>query len=173
MTKKLTISYPTVKECFNKCPNCGSENIEWGDKEWMCNTATQGAVCEDCGCYFQECYEYYGTEFEVGAVKRIPCPYPLNNFYSYMDEVPNGVRVSLPEDCEKCEDSKECNMKHCLIGHPVKPNPVDNLLYASMEVIESFDNYGEVLQTDIDGGYGPESDIEKLRDAIKKYKDSL
>jgi hypothetical protein len=45
--------------------------------------------------------------------KRIPCPAPLNEFYSYMDQVPNDVRVSTPDDCEKC--NKDCDVKHCLI----------------------------------------------------------
>ena len=39
---------------------------------------------------------------------------------------------------------------------------------AAWGIVDSFDNYGEVLQTDIDGNYGPTSDIEILREVLKR-----
>jgi hypothetical protein len=47
------------------------------------------------------------------AKKRIPCIYPMNEFYNFEDEVPKNARVSTPEDCEKCDN--ECDLKHCLM----------------------------------------------------------
>jgi len=49
------------------------------------------------------------------AKKRIPCTYPMNDFYNFEDEVPKGSRVSTIEDCESCE-CKDCDLRHCLIG---------------------------------------------------------
>ena len=46
--------------------------------------------------------------------KRIPCKYPMSNFYNFEDEVPEGTRVSTPEECETC-DEKDCSLKFCLI----------------------------------------------------------
>jgi len=55
--------------------------------------------------------------------KRVRCPYPMSEFYTYEDEVPKGTRVSFPEDCDgcdgltdgdgnnSCEDSKHCLME--------------------------------------------------------------
>lgn len=43
-----------------------------------------------------------------------PCPYPLSEFYNYMEEVPKGTRVCTEKDCEEC-DEKDCNVRYCLI----------------------------------------------------------
>ena len=42
------------------------------------------------------------------------------------------------------------------------------LLEAATQILDDFDNYGEVLQTDPAGEYGRKSTIEKLRQAIAK-----
>jgi hypothetical protein len=52
------------KKCENTCPNCGSENIEWDDKEWNDSGCQQDAFCNDCECSFTECYEYSKTIWE-------------------------------------------------------------------------------------------------------------
>lgn len=56
------------------------------------------------------------------AKKRKECPYPMSMFYTYMDEVPAGTRVSTTEDCEGCDGltdgdgNNSCEeMRHCLI----------------------------------------------------------
>ena len=43
------------------------------------------------------------------------CSYPMSEFYIYEDEVPEGTRLSTPDDCETCDfvicgchDSKFC-----------------------------------------------------------------
>ena len=41
--------------------------------------------------------------------------YPLNLFFNYVEDIPDGVRISTPEDCEKCI-VKQCDVTHCLIG---------------------------------------------------------
>ena len=45
--------------------------------------------------------------------KRIPCKYPMSNFYNFEDEIPKGTRVSTPEECEKCQEC--CDEPYCLI----------------------------------------------------------
>jgi len=45
--------------------------------------------------------------------KRKQCSYPMSEFYIYEDEVPAGMRISTPEECESCDE--ECDVKHCLI----------------------------------------------------------
>jgi hypothetical protein len=51
---------------------------------------------------------------EISKPKRIPCTYPMNEFYNFYDEVPIGSRVSTPEDCEACDET-DCDLRHCLI----------------------------------------------------------
>ena len=45
----------------------------------------------------------------------------------------------------------------------------DMILTAARELLEHFDNYGEVLQTDEEGKYGPTTAIEKLRQAVNSF----
>jgi hypothetical protein len=45
----------------------------------------------------------------------------------------------------------------------------DMLLTAAKEILEDFDTYGEVLQTDEEGKYGPTTAIEKLRQAVNSF----
>lgn len=116
--KKQEISKEEIsKKCYNHCPNCGAciRDIDWGPTEGDMELF-QTATCKKCGCDFTELHTYNTTIFTVGHVKRIPCPAPMNQFYNYMDEVPDGTRVSTPEDCEKCEDKNCFPVKHCLIG---------------------------------------------------------
>ncbi len=42
---------------------------------------------------------------------------------------------------------------------------------AAWNLVDSFDRYGEVLQTDTDGEYGPNSDIELLRKAVRDFRE--
>ena len=57
------------------------------------------------------------------AKKRIPCKYPMSDFYNFEDEVLKGERVSTADDCEDC-DSDDCeNTKHCLIQEITTPHP--------------------------------------------------
>jgi hypothetical protein len=46
----------------------------------------------------------------------------------------------------------------------------DMLLTAVDEILEDFDIYGEVLQTDEEGEYGPKTAIEKLRQAVVFFR---
>jgi predicted Zn-ribbon and HTH transcriptional regulator len=51
------------KKCLSKCPKCGSDHIDWGDFSADSNP-TQEATCLDCGCEFQEVYQYMMTVWE-------------------------------------------------------------------------------------------------------------
>lgn len=55
------------------------------------------------------------------AEKRVKCAYPMSKFYIYKDEVPKGLRVSTPKDCEGCDEC--CEQSHCLI----KEDKIKNL----------------------------------------------
>jgi len=115
---------PTSKKCPSHCPNCdaGDDDIEWG--LFVFDEASyQPATCNKCGCEFKEYYQYSDTEFDVGAVPRIPCKTPLNQFYNFIDEVPDG-RVSTSEDCTKC-DEEQCDLKHCFIIDGVPHYPME------------------------------------------------
>jgi hypothetical protein len=46
----------------------------------------------------------------------------------------------------------------------------DMILTAANEILEDFDTYGEVLQTDEEGEYGPTTAIEKLRQAVNFFR---
>ena len=109
----------------------------------------------------------------MNSKNRKRCTYPMSEFYNYEDEIPEGVRVSDPDsDCSCCTD-EDCDERHCLIGPESEPDAATTLLYYAQRIVEDFDNYGEVLQNDDDGEYGPTSGIERLRAAIKSYKTSL
>ena len=59
--------------------------------------------------------EYLASEEEHKNRNRVRCSYPMSEFYTFKDEVPTNVRVSTPEDCEKCEGMNGCeDSKHCL-----------------------------------------------------------
>lgn len=44
----------------------------------------------------------------------------------------------------------------------------EDLLDAAQEIVSDFDNYGEVLQTGFDGGYGEDTAIKRLSIAIQQ-----
>jgi len=163
------------KKCENHCPNCGAgmDDIRWG-KLTSDKFPTQPGVCKLCGCDFDEVHGYQTTTFTVGEVPRLPCPFPVDRFYTYMDEIPKGDRVSTTEDCEKC-DEENCDLSHCLISgpHEDKFPPTNPLLAAAMEIVNDFDTYGEVIQTGKGGEYGSDSAIEILREAVKNYRAGL
>lgn len=104
------------KKCGTNCPNCmtsDEDNVTFG--KIVCEDIIyQPAKCLICGCEFKMYFEYSNTEFDLEQCKRVPCPYPLSEFFSTMDEIPSGYRVSDIEDCKNCDD-EECGTKHCLI----------------------------------------------------------
>jgi len=100
--------------------------------------------------------------------KRVRCTYPMSDFYTYMDEVPKGTKISTPEDCEKCEE-EDCDMKYCLF-QDMEYDPVLAMMVAAMEIVSDFDEFGEVIQMDNNDEYGPKSSIERLRLAVKNYR---
>ena len=51
-----------MKQCESLCPKCGSDNINWGEREEDGNQFWQNAVCQECGCEFAEIYLYAGTD---------------------------------------------------------------------------------------------------------------
>jgi hypothetical protein len=57
------------------------------------------------------------TNTESGIIimfeERKECTYPMSNFYTFEDEVPDGSRVSTTKDCEVCKE--KCENRHCLI----------------------------------------------------------
>ena len=56
----------------------------------------------------------FATDCFNKSLVRIPCSYPMNEFYNFEDEVPAESKVSTPEDCEACME-ENCDNKHCLI----------------------------------------------------------
>lgn len=50
----------------------------------------------------------------------------------------------------------------------MKQTKVEKLQDAAVEVIDDFDTYGEVLQTDGNDDYSPNTAIERLRTALKE-----
>lgn len=68
---------------------------------------------------------------------RVPCPYPMSMFHNFMDEVPDTVRTSTPEDCNKCKDG--CSERHCLIQEVIMNAQLENLLtYISNPLYDVF-----------------------------------
>jgi len=43
------------------------------------------------------------TESGVKIMTRQKCKYPMSEFYIFEDEVPDGYRISTPDDCIGCE----------------------------------------------------------------------
>ena len=60
-----------------------------------------------------------------------------------------------------------------LVHHRPNLGLAENMFWAAIEVIEDYDNFGEVLQMDEDCEYGKESAIEKLKTETYKYRDNL
>jgi hypothetical protein len=59
------------------------------------------------------------AQIEAGSHNLTPCTYPMNQFYNYMEEVPDGTRVSEMDDCLSCEE-KDCEERYCLIVDPIQ-----------------------------------------------------
>jgi len=141
MAKEITQD-PVSKKCGTQCPNCGADedNVEWG--EFICDKDVgvlyQGGFCIKCGCHFKMYFDYTDTEFYMEQCDRVPCPYPMSRFYNTMDEVPGHIRLSTPEDCEKCSKDPnvgQCENSHCLISN-VKPDYARDLYFAAEKVIQ-------------------------------------
>ena len=71
------------------------------------------------------------------AKERKRCSYPMSKFYIYEDEVPDGERVSTPEDCEKCDDDCCQDEKYCLISESEKPDYAGALYLAAKKLIKA------------------------------------
>jgi hypothetical protein len=52
------------KKCYNHCPKCNATDpdIEWDEKNWHDESASQNATCLKCGHEFSEVYVYAFTE---------------------------------------------------------------------------------------------------------------
>ncbi len=131
---------PISKKCSTDCPNCGvdEDDVEFGGV--VCDTDI-GVIyipcsCKKCGCEFKMYFGYTDTEFYMEQCEKVPCPYPMSDFFNYMDEVLTGERVSTPEDCKKC-DEVNCINKHCLISESEKPDYARDLYLAAKKVIEN------------------------------------
>ena len=53
-TKKQKEKYLKARKW--KCPKCHSDNISGGEIEFVDKKVTQEAVCNDCGCAWQDIY---------------------------------------------------------------------------------------------------------------------
>jgi hypothetical protein len=53
-----------VKVCFNHCPKCYSDNIDWGEKDYGDDEMWQSATCNKCGTEFREVYQYAFSEIK-------------------------------------------------------------------------------------------------------------
>lgn len=71
MTTKKEIYDMMNKPCSDEndknmpgnCPNCGSENVDFGDVEFTSNeTCYQDCDCNECGCSWNEVYTFTGKE---------------------------------------------------------------------------------------------------------------
>ena len=63
------MDYNTEKKCQNKCPKCGSEDIEWEKlKDDICPYID--GICCVCRCNFQEVYEYSITVYNDDKEKQ-------------------------------------------------------------------------------------------------------
>ena len=56
------MSYNDEKKCIDKCPKCGSDDIEWEKMEFDNSPYIEGICCV-CRCNFQEVYEYSVTVY--------------------------------------------------------------------------------------------------------------
>lgn len=57
------------------------------------------------------------ANIEHNRATKTLCSYPWSEFYLYMEDIPDGTRLSTIKDCETCED-KDCDCKYCLIEDP-------------------------------------------------------
>ena len=64
MTKK-----PKFQEA-GKCPNCGSENLDYGDYELEGETISYEFTCDDCGTYSKEYFNLTYCETIIEGQER-------------------------------------------------------------------------------------------------------
>ncbi len=63
MDDKKRVTITKAKVCEDYCPKCGSEDIDWGQKE-IGDILSQSATCNTCGCKFIEYYAYSETNWQ-------------------------------------------------------------------------------------------------------------
>jgi hypothetical protein len=75
-------------------------------------------------------------------------------------------------ECKECGCEFDELYKYCTTTFlKNKITPAEQLAKAAKEIVDDFDEYGKVLQADIRSEYTPETSIEILRMAIKKYEE--
>ncbi len=113
-----------------------------------CLLSNQGTATHETGL----CYSCYPNKKNQKYAREMA---------SKCDDIdPNGEFIDCTEN-----DAIGCCVCIAEVDNIVRERTRE-LINAAWSIIDSFDNFGEVLQTDIDGDYGPKSDIEKLRKAV-------
>jgi len=75
LADKVSNNYPDFKKilnlfkdkrCEDNCPKCGAgtNDIDWGIKDYSDSIIFQNATCQKCGCHFTEEYEYARTSVD-------------------------------------------------------------------------------------------------------------
>ena len=64
------MKYNTEKKCQNKCPKCGSDDIEWENFQDADDCPHIKGFCYDCRFNFQEIYEYSVTVYNDDKEKQ-------------------------------------------------------------------------------------------------------
>jgi hypothetical protein len=102
--------------------------------------------------------EWLDTQaYQEAECKKCGCVF--KEYYTYSD---TEFERNYPEtDLEKSIITK------------IPGSLIMELLGDAEEIVNDFDQIGEVLQTDGDDGYGPNSPIEQLRTTLKKCKEKL
>lgn len=49
------------------------------------------------------------AKIESDDATKTRCSYPWSEFYTYMEDIPEGTRVSTPEDCKECTCPGDCD----------------------------------------------------------------
>jgi len=69
MSKQLTAREFVIDS--NRCPKCGSENVDWGSINVECQSTYQEAYCQDCEIGFNTVSRLVGYMVDGGEVETI------------------------------------------------------------------------------------------------------
>jgi hypothetical protein len=90
---------------------------------WIVGVPLSWLLVALLGVMLHKFFIFLGNIMSIKEEKRVPCSFPMNKFYNFEDEIPEGVRLNTPEECEKCKDGDDaeiwrelCGGEHCLVS---------------------------------------------------------
>ena len=174
-------------DSYSHCPNCGvgSEFIDWHNLEADTEPYYK-ATCKACGCYFHEVFEYKCTFWDEPVSHDKMTDEEVESLLNHKEsgdseewpefevikdsvtEFMADLPIEVYEHLLKATQQNQAELIEYLLAFPGKKEKSNTeLVDVATEIVNDFDQWGEVLQADEDGEYTSGTAIERLRRALQ------